>query len=148
MKTLEEKLVVCNGCAKTALSMFLPIRYAKPTNSQPKFDDECADFKPAPFEVPEERTAYVAPPIINSQVSIRFANFLIDYVMVFILMFIAILFLAFSGFNVDAIGESQLYSYAVAIVVHFVYYTFAEGLTGRTIGKPYYRNQGSNGRWE
>lgn len=135
MKTLEEKLLVCNGCANR-FKYVSADSVCKLTNSQPKFDDECADFKPAALEVPEERTAYVAPPIINSvSGGIRFANFLIDYVMVIILMFIAIIFLALSGFNVDAIGESQLYSYGVAILVHFIYYTFAEGLTGRTIGK-------------
>lgn len=135
MKTLEQKMESCNVCTNR-FKYVSADSVCKLTNSQPKFDDECPDFNLAALDVPEERTAYVAPPIINSvSGGIRFANFLIDYIMVLIFVFVAFIFLAINGCDINAIAESNLYSYGIAILASFIYYTFSEGLTGRTIGK-------------
>ncbi len=63
----------------------------------------------------------------------RLANFIIDYIVYYALSFVAGMLLAIMG--MAELLTNKMFAYLVAIVVFVLYYSLAEGTSGRTVGK-------------
>ncbi|HTJ14279.1 MAG TPA: RDD family protein [Dinghuibacter sp.] len=69
---------------------------------------------------------------------LRFANFIIDYVILYVISFGAGMLLALSGlvgFAQHPSLEERLRNILIFSIIFVVYYTLMEGATGKTIGK-------------
>lgn len=104
------------------------------TNAKPEYIGICNDYEYNPDAETHKSSHTVAYEKMEGQVTagIRFANFLIDRIIIFVLAFIGgVIVVILNG------GQeiSTLESYLIAFVIILCYYTILESTTGQSIGK-------------
>ena len=126
----------CNGCGhKAALNDRFCSRCGRPLR-------EIRDIRP-PLAVRTNsaRPTPTANIVVASQ-SLRFINFLFDYIGIWIFVFLLLLLAAF-GLGITGTYDPTAWdnslqglpSYALSILLFFIYYLLFEAVTGRTPGK-------------
>jgi uncharacterized RDD family membrane protein YckC len=146
--TRDQHLAFCKVCTNRAFDAQLGI-ICKLTGRHADFENTCPSFNleskaVAPSDNPYEYRASQNVDLIKVSGGIRFANYLIDLVVLYLLLIfssimVAILMGLFAPEEFQAIDEESssftLGSYVIWFALRIAYYTFMESVFGRTIGK-------------
>ena len=140
--TREQHLAYCKICTHQKFDPKLGI-ICDLTDKQADFEGECPSFEADQEQIKKEEAKVYSnfPKFRTASAGKRFANFLIDLVILYILtfMFAFTVAMILAAVYPDAlkymVEGNVLLNYGFAFVVWSLYYGLLEGGTGRSIGK-------------
>ena len=140
--TREQHLAYCKICTHQKFDPKLGV-ICDLTEKQADFEGECPSFEADQERVKKEETKVYSnsPKFRTASPGKRFANFLIDLVVLNILTFmfaftVAIILAVVNPGALELMQEDNIFlNYAFTFVVWTLYYVLMEGGTGRSIGK-------------
>ncbi len=130
----EEQIKFCKKCNHKKMDLTKGL-ICNLTNEKADFTESCEDYSVNEAISSQVEQQELETKLLNNTASKekRFLNFIIDYIVRFILITVINILLMF--ILVNSLLQNQLFVYLVAYVTTTLYYLLFEFYTGKTIGK-------------